>query len=344
MRKLVLSQTRDSVLIRLMGDIRFSCSACGQSLVTDRSGAGLLINCPHCAQPVQIPYNSAPAEDPRLRDLISSWSDRAAALTAEVEQLTSRLADSEAARTKSDAAFHAASADLIKARKLIETLQAENNQSSGEVEQLNGEIAKLRPELAAIQTAQAEAHALIERQRTALAESETRTAALQTEREVFEKDLAAMKTSLAGSRKETAALRVEYAKLCSQVAKNHDLAESIELRRGNEKLDLELREARASLAELNQKLEVSERQRGALRDRSVELELKLAATREALSESQLAQDNEILRRLVERINEELKERSPAQKKAPVNPHGILGSIVALWRSLWTRSIVASREI
>ncbi len=327
-----------------MGDTRFSCSSCGQSLVADRSGAGMLINCPQCAQPVQIPHDTDPVNDPRVRELISSWSDRAAALKAEVEQLTSRLAGAETARSKSDAAFHSASADLIQTRKLIETLQTECSQSATEVGQLTGAIAQLRSELAAVQTAQADATALIERQSAALTESESRSAALQIERDVFEKDLAGMKATLAASRKETAALREDYAKLCTEVAKNHDLAESIELRRGNEKLDLELNEARASLAEANQKLEVSERQRSALRDRSVELELKLAATREAFSESQLAQDNEILRRLVERINEELKERSPAPKNAGANPHGILGSVAALSRSLRARSFMARREV
>lgn len=321
-----------------MGDMRFLCTSCGQPLVVDRSGVGLPIDCPSCQQSIQIPCDSNPDDDRRTREIVSTWSDRVAALKAEAGQLTSRVAATETARTKSDAAFHEVSADLIKARKLIETLQAECKQSACEAERLSSEIGPIRAEMEAIQKTHSEAAALIERQRSALTENENRNATLQTERDVFEKDLAGVKATLAANRKETAALREEYARLCTEIAQNHDLAESIELRREKEKLDRELQSDRATLADTTQKLEASERQCSALRDRGVELELKLAATREASSESQLAQDNEVLRRLVERINEELKERSPAPAKSRASLHGLTSSIAALSRSLAGREV------
>ncbi len=321
-----------------MGDTRFSCPSCGQPLVTDGGGGGLLIDCPECAQPLQIPFDPDPELDLRIREIISELSDREAALKGEVEHLIGRHAELETDRGKAEAALHEASAELIRARKRIEKLQAERKESAAEAERLSGEltqsqrdIAQLRAELSALQKAHSDATALIERQRKDLAENESRAATFQSEREAFEKDLAGMKTTLANNRKETAAIREEHAKLCSEVAQNHEMAEFVELKRSKEKLDRELQEARSSLDDTRQKLEESERQRSALRDRSVDLELKLAAAREAFSESQLAQDNEILRKLVERINEELKERSPAPKKTGANPQGIMGSVASLWR-------------
>jgi len=36
-------------------DISFSCQACGQHLVIDAAGAGLVIECPNCGKDVNIP-------------------------------------------------------------------------------------------------------------------------------------------------------------------------------------------------------------------------------------------------------------------------------------------------
>jgi hypothetical protein len=51
-------------------------------------------------------------------------------------------------------------------------------------------------------------------------------------------------------------------------------------------------------------------ERETLRRERTELQLKVAALRDAHDDTQLEQDNEVLRRMVERLNEELKEAMP----------------------------------
>jgi hypothetical protein len=36
-------------------DINFSCGSCGQHMVIDEAGAGLVIKCPKCSQDVSVP-------------------------------------------------------------------------------------------------------------------------------------------------------------------------------------------------------------------------------------------------------------------------------------------------
>ena len=41
-------------------DITFSCTKCGQHIAVDKSGAGLLVDCPKCGVPLEVPYSTSP--------------------------------------------------------------------------------------------------------------------------------------------------------------------------------------------------------------------------------------------------------------------------------------------
>lgn len=39
-------------------DITFNCDKCGQNIVIDAAGAGQIVDCPKCGQPLEVPYKS----------------------------------------------------------------------------------------------------------------------------------------------------------------------------------------------------------------------------------------------------------------------------------------------
>jgi transcription elongation factor Elf1 len=41
-------------------DIRFNCPRCGQHLLVEERGAGMVVNCPSCKGQIQIPFGIAP--------------------------------------------------------------------------------------------------------------------------------------------------------------------------------------------------------------------------------------------------------------------------------------------
>ncbi len=80
-------------------DIVFECPACGKSLVIDKQGAGLVINCTDCGAELQVPAaedeasGPEPASDEPLPDISTVLSDcreQMQALEAELRDLRQR--------------------------------------------------------------------------------------------------------------------------------------------------------------------------------------------------------------------------------------------------------------
>jgi tetratricopeptide (TPR) repeat protein/predicted RNA-binding Zn-ribbon protein involved in translation (DUF1610 family) len=42
-------------------DITFNCDKCGQNITIDETGAGQLVDCPKCGEPVEVPYRTKPS-------------------------------------------------------------------------------------------------------------------------------------------------------------------------------------------------------------------------------------------------------------------------------------------
>jgi uncharacterized Zn finger protein len=51
-------------------DISFHCGSCGQHLVIDEGGAGLVIQCPNCGRDVSVPKAVAPKPSPTVKPKI----------------------------------------------------------------------------------------------------------------------------------------------------------------------------------------------------------------------------------------------------------------------------------
>ena len=79
---------------------------------------------------------------------------------------------------------------------------------------------------------------------------------------------------------------------------------------------------------MREKLGDSPGERDLLRRERTALNLKIAALREAHHDAQLHQDNEVLRRMVERLNEEMKEFRPllAKRKRRAKAGGLMGEL------------------
>src|SRR5437867_4433878 len=78
-----------------MADIHFSCPACQQHLVSEESGAGLAINCPHCGESLQIPFPAREVAANRTEKSLAKWINRATTLESELSEARKKLAETE---------------------------------------------------------------------------------------------------------------------------------------------------------------------------------------------------------------------------------------------------------
>lgn len=123
-----------------------------------------------------------------------------------------------------------------------------------------------------------------------------------------------LQATLAHVRAELGLAVAERDKLQALVREDHELAEYVEAKCERERAETELKEAQVRLHGLAEKVEALISERDSLKKERTELQLKVAALRDAHEDTQLEQDNEVLRRMVERLNEQLKESQPDKRK------------------------------
>jgi DNA-directed RNA polymerase subunit RPC12/RpoP len=59
-----------------MGDMTFRCKLCGQRMVIDMAGAGLIITCPGCGARIQVPMDWTTESQTTKRPLAEEWAFR----------------------------------------------------------------------------------------------------------------------------------------------------------------------------------------------------------------------------------------------------------------------------
>lgn len=115
------------------GDILFECPHCGKSMAIESAGAGMMVNCAACGQPVQVPIpdaatpeapvaagsRPAPAESDSPEDVIRQLdealalaNDQIDRLIAEKESLQERRAFLEQIRLANTARFERIAEEL----------------------------------------------------------------------------------------------------------------------------------------------------------------------------------------------------------------------------------------
>ncbi len=143
---------------------------------------------------------------------------------------------------------------------------------------------------------------------------------------------------MANLRNELGRMAHERDKLKALIDQNPDMADFAAARTERDQLDTEVREAQLRLQQAEEKVAGLAGEREGLLQQVTELNLRVAALRDARDGSQLQQDNEILRRMIDRLNEELKLAQPeiARKKRRAAPGGLVTNIA---RAALARCIV-----
>ena len=257
----------------MIAEIKFACSHCGQRIAVGSDAAGLSVDCPTCQNAVMIPDGAVPLE-PRRKD--GGLGEKLAAAQSECERLR---------------------ANATHAQAEIKSFHNERLTLRSEAASLKQRAATAESRIAAMQDELSESRAALERTRAAAAIAEARAIEVETER-----------AAIAG-RHETAL--GEMASLRGLLDKDAASRELLATKSNLAAAGEELRTRRQSAAQLEADLRTSETERKRLDEersamqRRVTEALKLA---EDSSKDRIHADNEKLRELLERQNEELKIR------------------------------------
>ena len=350
-------------LYGLMADIHFSCPACQQHLLSEESGAGLTINCPHCGESLQIPFPAREVAANRTEKSLAKWINRATTLESELSEARKKLAETErqAAEqrrlsTESLHQLHVAAAesqclqgqasaareeaaalqqrvadleatqqhlylrldqlelDLSHAEHHVETVNTERAEVITDAEQTKQALAEALAQLDAARKEKRELNAALNRAQDALERTQNQKGAIESDHQQVSGQLSTATTELTRIQRALTAVTKERDKLLGDIKQNPELSNLLAVKAERDRLEKELRDTQVAVSEMRENLDSFHTEREALKKERMELNLKLAAMRDAHSDSQLREDNEMLRRLVERLNEELKERGPTPKK------------------------------
>ncbi len=359
-----------------MRNIRFSCFQCGQHLVAEGEWVGLDIHCPGCGNTLTIPaegdgHFATPhfaafnrSEEGELlavtqqRDALAGERDALAAerdalsaqhktLAAELEHMRGMLEMAEMAREALQAALRKSKESLSENDEGFLSIQAEHDAAKAELAQTKRLVTEQET---ALQAAGEEARARAEEARKLAESLSEQTAQLTAAREETEEarrtaaklaeDFNQSGDALARAFAACAVVEAERDKFKADLAVQFQLEEFLVLKEKNGVSDAKLAEEREAVGRALRELEES---RDALRvagDERVRLALELAASRDALSETKLEQDNAVLRGLVERLNEELKHRPPSRRRRNWLPRREVAMRVFNWP--WGRRLAISK--
>jgi chromosome segregation ATPase len=224
--------------------------------------------------------------------------------------------------------------ELVKAERSEAVLHLANHHET--VAELNLELNKARDERIEMEQILGRARADLERatHELAVAESVAEESSAQAGQ---------LNATVAHLRAELGLAVAERDKLQSIVGEDHDLAEFAHVKTEHDRLEIELRDAQSRLDGYRDKINDLTIEREALKRERTELQLKVAALRDAHDNTQLEQDNEVLRRMVERLNEELKEAQPeiARRRHRDNSGSVVGGLA---RAVASRVFVPDADV
>ena len=368
-----------------MGDIRFQCMGCTQSLVVDERGAGMAFQCPHCARPQNIPMASThlPEEEPAAPGppqgpdglwmaqeriwrqehqfaeqavALVEREQRISALTAERDWLVAQLDEERARRQalepeldrtrqewsaaeKRAGEFEGSSkqnalrlqqvrVDLDQLVKQLDLVKAERSDAVLELTGKQEQFAEISLQMEKVQAERLEFEKIANRSRAELERQAAQLAELQAHFEQSAAEGDRLQSDLVRARAELGVAAGQLDKLQAVMKEEVELADYVQAKVDRDRLEGELRETQVRMGDLREKLTVLSGEREALRRERTELNLKIAALRDANHDAQLEQDNEVLRRMVERLNEEMKEFRPliAKKKRREEAGGVVGEL------------------
>jgi predicted nuclease with TOPRIM domain len=264
------------------------------------------------------------------------------AVREEAAILQKQSARLESARQQLHLRVEQSNTELIHARKQLDGLHIERAEVITDVSQTKDALVNALTQLDAARKEQQELQAVFKRAETKLERAQNQVKDLETDNAKLSEELAIVKADLRKNKRTLATTAQQRDKLSADLRQNHELTNFLTLKDERDRLEKELREMQAALSELREKLDATHKERETLKKEKVALNLKLAAARDSHSSSQLQEDNEVLRRLVERLNEELKERpAPAKRRRQTETSGRMGEMM---RGLWQRCFVSDPDV
>jgi chromosome segregation ATPase len=270
-------------------------------------------------------------------------------LEPEVDLARGGWAAAEKRAAEFEAGYNHASTRLQQAQMAIDDLshqleivKTERSEAVLDLAHQHETLAELNLELNKARAERAEMEQILGRARGDLDRSAAELAAAEAVAEQSAAEAVQLKASLAHLRAELGLAVAERDKLQSLVRDDHDLAAYVDAKTDRDRFEAELRETQARLDGFREKIDSLTAEREALKRERTELQLKVAALRDAHDDTQLQQDNEILRRMVERLNEELKEAQPDITKR--KHRAASGGVGGLARAVAARCLVPDPDV
>jgi chromosome segregation ATPase len=225
----------------------------------------------------------------------------------------------------------------------LELVKTERSDAVLDLARQHETLAELNLELNKARAERAEMEQILGRARGDLDRTAAELATAETAAEQSAAEAGQLTATLAHLRAELGLAVTERDKLQSLVREDHDLAEYVEAKTERDRFETELRETQARLDGFREKIDSLTIERESLKRERTELQLKVAALRDAHDDTQLQQDNEILRRMVERLNEELKSALPdnSKRKRRDAPGGVVGGLA---RAVAARCFVPDGDV
>ncbi len=285
-----------------MSETRFLC-ACGQHIVAEGEWTGEPINCPSCGSLLRahaalscMENSGGAAAAPGLR-----LGNTAA---QEVSELKNLLEAAELDKGEFRALLRECEESLGRRDEALKALHATHGSALAELDNARARITELQ---ARVEIAVSETGQLAARMEQQSADSARQVAEIRGVCATLEEANKATEQRLQASQAELAEMEVLKARLEKDIDSIPNAREIIPLRSNA----LEAREALAlakkELSTLRSQQARSEGEIARLEGKAVKLALELSAAQHALSESKAEHDNQVLRGLVERLNEELQQ-------------------------------------
>jgi len=272
-------------------------------------------------------------------DWLSSQLDeerqRRQAVEPELDLARGEWAAAEKRAGEYEACYHHAAARLQRAEISIEELgqhldlvKSERSEAVLGLAHQHEVSAEMALDLEKARAARAEMEQLLGRARCQKDRAAADLAAAESAAEQSAAEAGQLKATLAHLRAELGLAVSERNKLQAIVRDDHELSEYVAIRAERDRFETELRDVQARQDTFSEKIDDLIAEREALKRERTELQLKVAALRDAHEGTQLQQDNEVLRRMVERLNDELKEAQPeiAKRKRRAASGGVVGEI------------------
>jgi len=290
------------------------------------------------------------AEKEWLASQLDEERTRREALEPELDGARGHWAAAEKRAADFEAGFHETALRLQNLKLTVDELTAqlelvksERNDAVYSLARHQESVAELTMELDKARGERKELDQILGRAREHLDQTTSELAAAQSSAGMSAAEMARLKASVATLSAELRQAVAERDELQGLVRDDHDLAEFVAVKTERDRIDTELKETQAREESLAERIESLASERESLKRERTELQLKVAALRDAHDDTQLQQDNEVLRRMVERLNEELKDLQPeiAKRKRRAAPGGVVGGLA---RAAMARCFVPDADV